>query len=72
MLGVIRRHRPGDALLSEEAGRGGRRRAGRRWVVDPLDGTVNFIHGVPHCAVSVALEDEAGPAAAVVIDVLHG
>ena len=71
ILDVIRRHRPGDALLSEEAGAAPGARAGRRWVVDPLDGTVNFIHGVPLCAASVALEDEAGPAAAVVIDALH-
>ncbi len=71
VLAVIRRHRPGDAVLSEEAGAAAGDGAGRRWVVDPLDGTVNFLHGVPHCAVSVALEDEAGPAAAVVIDVLR-
>ncbi|MFH1330469.1 MAG: inositol monophosphatase family protein [Actinomycetota bacterium] len=72
VLAVIRRHRPDDAILSEEAGEHPGAAAGRRWVVDPLDGTVNFLHGVPHCAVSVALEDEAGPAAAVIIDVLRG
>jgi len=71
VLAVLRRHRPGDAVLSEEAGAAPGAAAGRRWVVDPLDGTVNFLHGVPHCAVSVALEDEAGPGAAVVIDVLR-
>jgi len=71
VLAVIRRHRPGDAILSEEAGAQAGAQAGRRWVVDPLDGTVNFLHGVPHCAVSVALEDADGPAAAVVVDVLR-
>lgn len=72
VLAVIRRHRPDDAILSEEAGERAGAGTGRRWVVDPLDGTVNFVHGMPHCAVSVALEDEAGPAAAVIIDVLRG
>ena len=71
VLAVIRHHRPEDAILSEESGEHPGAGAGRRWVVDPLDGTVNFLHGVPHCAVSVALEDEAGPAAAAVIDVLR-
>ncbi len=72
VLEVIRRHRPADAILSEEAGAAAGAPGGRRWVVDPLDGTVNFLHGVPHCAVSVALEDVAGPVAAVVIDALRG
>lgn len=71
VLAVLGRHRPADAVLSEEAGAAAGDAAGRRWVVDPLDGTVNFIHGVPHCAVSVALEDAAGPAAAAVVDVLR-
>ncbi len=49
---------PDDAVLSEETGaRPGR--SGRRWIVDPLDGTTNYAHGVPIFAVSIALE-EAG------------
>lgn len=72
VLAVLARHRPADAVLSEEAGEAAGTAPGRRWVVDPLDGTVNFLHGVPHCAVSVALEDEAGPAAGAIIDVLRG
>jgi myo-inositol-1(or 4)-monophosphatase len=45
---------PGDSWLGEESGaaRGG----GRRWIVDPLDGTTNFLRGIPHWAVSVGLE----------------
>ena len=65
ILAVLRRLRPHDAVLSEEAGAQAGAGSGRRWVVDPLDGTVNFLHGVPLCAVSVALEDEDGPRAAV-------
>src|SRR5579871_1404761 len=46
---------PGDAILAEEGGlrAGG---GGRRWLVDPLDGTVNFAHGLPIFCVAVALE----------------
>jgi myo-inositol-1(or 4)-monophosphatase len=42
-----------------------------RWIVDPLDGTTNFIHGVPTFAVSVALEDDSGLLAAAVYDPVH-
>lgn len=46
---------PDDAILAEEGGeRAGR--SGRRWIVDPLDGTTNYAHGVPVFAVSIALE----------------
>jgi myo-inositol-1(or 4)-monophosphatase len=47
--------RPGDAWLGEETGAGGQ--SARRWIVDPLDGTTNFLRGIPHWAVSIALED---------------
>ena len=40
----------------------------RRWIVDPLDGTTNFLHGLPHWAVSIALEHKGDLVAAVVFD----
>lgn len=40
----------------------------RRWIVDPLDGTTNFLHGLPHWAVSIALEHKGEIVAAVVFD----
>ncbi len=62
----IRAHRPGDAVLGEEGGQtaGGPaglegddgRPARVRWVVDPLDGTVNYLYGLPDWSVSVAVE----------------
>lgn len=46
---------PGDAVLAEERGaRAGR--SGRRWIIDPLDGTTNYAHGLPIYGVSIALE----------------
>jgi myo-inositol-1(or 4)-monophosphatase len=59
--------RPGDAILGEEGGAAGGT-TGLRWVVDPLDGTVNFLFGIPQWAVSIAAEDDRGTLAGVVYD----
>jgi myo-inositol-1(or 4)-monophosphatase len=48
--------RPGWAFLGEEGGQQGEDGWEWRWVVDPLDGTTNFLHGIPHWAVSVGVE----------------
>ena len=52
----LRKARPGYGFLGEEGGR----RAGpdktNTWIVDPLDGTTNFLHGIPQFAISIALE----------------
>ncbi|MFD4790027.1 inositol monophosphatase family protein [Streptomyces sp. NPDC058459] len=57
---LLERRRPQDGLLSEEGPAHGRpSRSGLRWVVDALDGTVNYLYGIPQFAVSVAVEDEA-------------
>jgi myo-inositol-1(or 4)-monophosphatase len=73
VLGVIRARHPGHALLAEESEAGHWeelcRAEGITWVVDPLDGTTNFIHGFPHVAVSVAAVSQGRPLAGVVVDV---
>jgi myo-inositol-1(or 4)-monophosphatase len=56
---------PDDDFIAEEFS-GSRRSPGRRWVVDPLDGTINFVHRYPFACVSIALLDKAGPAVGVV------
>ncbi len=48
--------RPGYAFLMEESGASGGDNWTWRWVVDPLDGTTNFLHGIPHWAISIALQ----------------
>ena len=68
---LIAEHRPADGLLAEE-GAAATSTSGRRWVVDPLDGTVNFLHGVPQVAVSIALEDADGVVIGVVRDAFRG
>ena len=63
--------RPDDGLLAEE-GSHAPGSSGRRWLVDPLDGTINFLYGFPAWAVSVALEDAGGVAVGVVYSPVHG
>jgi myo-inositol-1(or 4)-monophosphatase len=55
---ALRRSFPDVALLGEE-GVAGRADAEYRWVVDPIDGTVNFAYGIPHACVSIALQQRA-------------
>ncbi len=65
----LRRARPEFGLLLEESGEvAGTDDQGRRFVVDPLDGTTNFLHGIPHFAISIALEQRGEPVAGVVYD----
>jgi myo-inositol-1(or 4)-monophosphatase len=63
---VLARARPGDSILGEEEG--GTGDGDLRWIVDPLDGTVNYLYGLPTFAVSIAVEDSAGALAGVVLD----
>jgi myo-inositol-1(or 4)-monophosphatase len=68
---LLRKARPGDAILgeedSEEAGT-----SGVRWVVDPIDGTVNFLYGLPQYAVSIAAELHGEVVAGVVLNAATG
>ena len=54
LLDFISSKRPDDGILSEEGGHGDSN-SGLTWVVDPLDGTVNFLFGIPQWAVSIAI-----------------
>ena len=69
-VGFIRARFPGHVIMSEE-GSPEAERAEHRWVIDPLDGTTNFIHGVTPFSVSVALEDSEGPVAGAILDPVH-
>jgi myo-inositol-1(or 4)-monophosphatase len=67
---LLAAERPDDGLLAEE-GSHADAASGRRWVVDPLDGTVNYLYGFPAWGVSVALEDPSGTLVGVVLDPLR-
>jgi len=60
--------RPTYGWLGEETGGAAGADPTRRWIVDPLDGTTNFLHGMPHWAVSIALEHKGEVVAGVVFD----
>ncbi|CAN5351398.1 inositol monophosphatase family protein [soil metagenome] len=72
---------PGHAIVAEESAEesvnGGKRKRSAggnryRWIIDPLDGTTNFVHGFPAYAVSIALYEGDAPRAALVVDPLRG
>lgn len=60
--------RPTYGFLGEEGGETEGEDPTRRWIVDPLDGTTNFLHGMPHWAVSIALEHKGRIVAGVIHD----
>jgi myo-inositol-1(or 4)-monophosphatase len=72
ILAVLRGAYPAHQFLAEESGASGEagRASGHQWIVDPLDGTTNFLHGVPQYAVSIALRREGALALAAVYDPL--
>ncbi|GAC1441041.1 MAG: inositol monophosphatase family protein [Mycobacteriales bacterium] len=63
----IRTARPHDGLLGEEGARD-EGTSGLRWVVDPIDGTVNYLYGIAQWAVSIGIEDADGSVVGVVLD----
>jgi myo-inositol-1(or 4)-monophosphatase len=68
--GLLANERPGDGVLGEEYGETAST-TGLRWVIDPLDGTVNYLRRIPHWCVSVACEDGDGALVGVVRDPLR-
>ncbi len=64
---LLDERRPQDGFLGEEGG-DEPGHSGLRWVVDPLDGTINFLFGIPQWCVSVAVEDQSGTLAGAIYD----
>jgi fructose-1,6-bisphosphatase/inositol monophosphatase family enzyme len=75
IIAAIRARHPGDAILAEESGAspgaGGDEAAsgrGRVWIIDPVDGTINYANGIPFFCVSIGLAIDGRPAVGVVVD----
>jgi len=66
VIEVIRNHYPDHAILAEESGKQGE--SDTVWIIDPLDGTTNFLHGFPQFCVSVAVQVKGRMEAAAVYD----
>jgi myo-inositol-1(or 4)-monophosphatase len=71
ILELVQARCPGAAFLAEESGASGVAAGRLRFIVDPLDGTTNYAHGLPHFAVNVSVEDERGLAAGATYDPLR-
>ncbi len=54
----LKKARPNFSLLSEESGEENNKDNKNTWIIDPIDGTVNFLHGIPHFAISIALKSD--------------
>tara|TARA_Y100001970_G_scaffold177944_1_gene216792 strand:+ start:572 stop:1312 length:741 start_codon:yes stop_codon:yes gene_type:complete len=52
----LKKARPNYSILSEESGKENNKDKKNTWIIDPIDGTVNFLHGIPHFAISIALK----------------
>ncbi len=72
ILGMIRAERPDDSILSEESGEAEDGTTGLRWLVDPLDGTTNYLWSYPQWAVSIGCYDDDGGLMGVVHDPIRG
>ncbi len=68
LLEFLRARYPAVAVLAEESGASGAAGGALRFIVDPLDGTTNYAHGLPHFAVNVGVEDDAGLVAGATYD----
>jgi myo-inositol-1(or 4)-monophosphatase len=71
VVAYLRARRPQDGLVAEE-GSASDSTTGFRWLVDPLDGTINYLYGIPHWCVSVACADAEGAMAGAVFDPVRG
>jgi myo-inositol-1(or 4)-monophosphatase len=71
LLEELRKARPRYGMLMEEAGFKPGKDEHNRWIVDPLDGTTNFLHGIPHFAISIAQEQDGEIIAGVIFEPLR-
>ena len=71
LMDFVASKRPGDGVLAEEGG-SETSDSGLTWVIDPLDGTVNFLYRIPSWCVSIGIEDGDGGVAGVIHDPVHG
>ena len=63
----LKKAKPNYSILSEEKGIENNKDS-KTWIIDPIDGTINFLHGIPHFAISIALKDDEEIIAGLIYD----
>ena len=58
ILEELKNARPNYSIISEESGIEKNKDKNNTWIIDPIDGTINFLHGIPHFAISIALKSK--------------
>ena len=58
IIDELKKAKPNYSIISEENGIGNNKDLDNTWIIDPIDGTINFLHGVPHFAISIALKSK--------------
>ena len=58
IIDELKKAKPQYSILSEEYGIENNKDKNNLWIIDPIDGTINFLHGIPHFAISIALKSE--------------
>ena len=58
IIGELKKAKPNYSIISEENGTEDNKDKKNTWIIDPIDGTVNFLHGIPHFAISIALKSD--------------
>ena len=56
IIDELKKARPNYSFISEEKGKKDNKDINNTWIIDPIDGTINFLHGIPHFAISIALK----------------
>ena len=64
----LKKARPKYSIISEENGFEENQDKNNTWIIDPIDGTVNFLHGIPHFAISIALKSNNEIVAGLIFD----
>ena len=67
IIDELKRAKPNYSILSEEKGKENNKDS-KTWIIDPIDGTINFLHGIPHFAISIALKDNNEIIAGIIYD----
>ena len=68
IIDELKKARPSYSFITEENGRIKNKDLNNNWVIDPIDGTVNFLHGIPHFAISIALQSNNEIVSGVIYD----